>query len=184
MLNGRSQLQQSTLAARRGGRARGHAPGFSRRRRSCLCSSLAAGVARLLARPGLPVLCGHGADEGLGRPVRRRRSPRARRGCPRAPKRSPVGGSRRHPFTPSLAHLHQVHHFSTSDFKLSRSFDPSWRTSRRGIVKLPRPVRWLLVVTNDAPEGFTIPPPIRRPVRVHSVDDPTRARSVCLLGYP
>lgn len=36
----------------------------------------------------------------------------------------------------------------------------------RGYVKFPRRGRWLLVVPNGAPVGFSIPPPVMRPVVV------------------
>jgi hypothetical protein len=47
--------------------------------------------------------------------------------------------------------------------KLTRVAPHRWR----GVVRFPRPGRWLVVVANygDAP-GFALPPPIRRPVQV------------------
>ncbi len=37
----------------------------------------------------------------------------------------------------------------------------------RARVRFPRAGRWLLIVPNEAPQGFMIPPPLMRPVVVH-----------------
>jgi hypothetical protein len=36
----------------------------------------------------------------------------------------------------------------------------------RGVVRFPRRGQWQLVVPSEAPDGFMIPPPVRRPVVV------------------
>jgi hypothetical protein len=48
------------------------------------------------------------------------------------------------------------------EIPLRRLSNRAWR----GVVVFPRRGQWQLVVPNGAPDGFTIPPPVRRPIRV------------------
>jgi hypothetical protein len=45
---------------------------------------------------------------------------------------------------------------------LRRLSNRAWR----GVVRFPRRGQWQLVVPTGAPDGFTIPPPVRRPIVV------------------
>jgi hypothetical protein len=47
--------------------------------------------------------------------------------------------------------------------KVVRTAPNRWRA----VVRFPRPGVWRLVIPNEAPEGFMIPPPIMRRVVVH-----------------
>ena len=48
------------------------------------------------------------------------------------------------------------------EIPLRRLSNRAWR----GVVRFPRRGQWQLVVPNGAPDGFMIPPPVRRPIVV------------------
>jgi hypothetical protein len=60
----------------------------------------------------------------------------------------------------SRAHANVPH--DGFEIPLHRLSNRAWR----GVVRFPRRGQWQLVVPNGAPDGFAIPPPVRRPIVV------------------
>ncbi len=59
-----------------------------------------------------------------------------------------------------IAHANIPH--DAFEVPLHRLSNRAWR----GVIRFPRRGQWQLVVPNGAPDGFMIPPPVRRPIVV------------------